>query len=238
MDEAEWLACTDPKPMLEFLRGKVSDRKLRLFAVACCRRIWPLLTDERSRRGVEVAERYVDGLASEEEGAIASKEAGAAAAAACKIVSGTVSGGGVYAYPDHDIGWFAASEVAKVSDYGRFRTADVVAASAAEGTACASGTADAEAAIQVAFLHDIFGNPFRPITLDPAWRTPTVTALAQAAYEERHLPAGTLVPDRLAVLADALEDAGCDNTDILSHLRGPGPHVRGCWVIDLLLGKE
>jgi hypothetical protein len=61
--------------------------------------------------------------------------------------------------------------------------------------------------------------------------------MAQTAYDERILPAGTLDPDRLAVLADALEDAGCDNADILSHLRGPGPHVRGCWVVDLLLGK-
>src|SRR5262249_25586156 len=87
-------------------------------------------------------------------------------------------------------------------------------------------------------LCDIIGNPFRPIVFDNAWRTPTVAALATAAYEERELPDGTLDADRLAVLADALEDAGCDNADILSHLRGPGPHVRGCCVVDLLLGKE
>ena len=87
-------------------------------------------------------------------------------------------------------------------------------------------------------VRDIFGNPFRPVPLNPAWRTPTVTAVATAAYEERHLPAGTLAPERLAVLADALEDVGCDSADILSHLRGSGPHVRGCWVVDLLLGKE
>jgi hypothetical protein len=92
--------------------------------------------------------------------------------------------------------------------------------------------------IQSDCVRDIFGNPFRPVALDPAWRTPTVAGLATAAYEERTLPAGTLDPDRLAVLADALEETGCDNTDILSHLRGPGPHVRGCWVVDLLLGKE
>jgi hypothetical protein len=65
-----------------------------------------------------------------------------------------------------------------------------------------------------------------------------LVALAQAAYDQRELPAGTLDPTRLAVLADALEEAGCDQADLLSHLRDPGPHVRGCWVIDLLLGKE
>jgi hypothetical protein len=85
---------------------------------------------------------------------------------------------------------------------------------------------------------DIFGNPFRPASVEPEWITPTITNLATAAYDERVLPSGELDPARLAVLADALEEAGCDNADILSHLRSPGPHVRGCWVVDLLLGKE
>jgi hypothetical protein len=84
----------------------------------------------------------------------------------------------------------------------------------------------------------MFGNPFRPVTVSPTWQTPEVISLAQAAYDERVLPAGTLNATRLAVLADALEDAGCTNPDILNHLRGPGPHVRGCWALDLLLGKS
>ena len=90
----------------------------------------------------------------------------------------------------------------------------------------------------MSLLRCIFGNPFRLVTLAPAWLTPTVLALAQAAYDDRVLPAGTLEPARLAVLADALADAGCTDGDLLTHLRGPGPHVRGCWVVDLLLGKE
>ena len=88
------------------------------------------------------------------------------------------------------------------------------------------------------FLRCVVGNPFRPVTINPAWLTATVTSLARTAYEERTLPSGELDPARLAVLSDALEEAGCADTDILAHLRGPGPHVRGCWVVDLVLGKD
>jgi hypothetical protein len=80
-------------------------------------------------------------------------------------------------------------------------------------------------------FRDIFGNPFRPVTINPAWRTSNVTALAQSIYADRAF-------NRMPILADALEDAGCDNADILNHCRQPGEHVRGCWVVDLLLGKE
>jgi hypothetical protein len=95
-----------------------------------------------------------------------------------------------------------------------------------------------EEAFQCHLLRDIVGNPFQPVTLDPGWLTPTVKVLAEAAYEERALPLGELDAARLGVLADALEDAGCGNADLLGHLRGPGPHVRGCWALDLLLGRS
>jgi hypothetical protein len=97
---------------------------------------------------------------------------------------------------------------------------------------------DREQSAQCHLLRDIFGNPFRPVTLDPSWRIPDILALAQAAYDNRELPAGTLAPARLAVLADALEEAGCTERTLLDHLRSPGPHVRGCWSVDLLLGRE
>jgi hypothetical protein len=90
----------------------------------------------------------------------------------------------------------------------------------------------------VDLCRDIFGNPFRPIGLDPSWQNPVVLALAQAAYDNRTLPAGTLEPNRLAVLADALEESGCADADILGHLRGPGPHVRGCFALDAILDKK
>ena len=83
---------------------------------------------------------------------------------------------------------------------------------------------------QCHLFRDIFSNPFRPATLDPSWLTSTVVALARGIYEERAF-------DRMPILADALQDAGCDNEDVLNHCRGPGPHVRGCWVVDLVLGK-
>src|SRR5262249_19324861 len=80
-------------------------------------------------------------------------------------------------------------------------------------------------------IWDVFGNPFRPVTLDPFWPTPTLVALARRMYESRDF-------SPMPILADALQDAGCDNDDILDHCRGDGPHVRGCWVVDMLLGKE
>jgi hypothetical protein len=84
---------------------------------------------------------------------------------------------------------------------------------------------------QCGILRDIFGNPFRPVTFSPAWQTDTVVSLARQMYESRDFSA-------MPILADALQGAGCDNADILDHCRGPGPHVRGCWVLDLVLGKE
>jgi hypothetical protein len=84
---------------------------------------------------------------------------------------------------------------------------------------------------QCALLHDLVGNPFRPIAPDASWQTSKVLELAQAIYDQRSYA-------DLPRLADALEDAGCDNADLLNHCREPGEHVRGCWVVDLLLGKK
>ena len=95
-----------------------------------------------------------------------------------------------------------------------------------------------ETPAQAGLLRCLFGNPFRPMAISPSWLTPAVILLAQAAYGHRDLPSGHLGPQRLAVLADALEDAGCADADLLGHLRGPGHHVRGCWAVDLLLGKR
>jgi hypothetical protein len=87
---------------------------------------------------------------------------------------------------------------------------------------------------QASLLRDIFGTSLRAVVIDPTWLTwrgHTIPKLAQAIYDECAF-------DRLPILADALEDAGCDNADILNHCRQPGEHVRGCWVVDALLGKS
>jgi hypothetical protein len=84
---------------------------------------------------------------------------------------------------------------------------------------------------QAPLLRDIFGNPFRPVVFDPRWRTSDVVGLARAIYDDRSF-------ERMPILADALMDAGCENEKIIGHCRGDGPHVRGCWVVDLILGKE
>jgi hypothetical protein len=212
---------------LEFLNGRGSERKLRLFAVACCRRIWPLLA-RRDRRMVEVADHYTEGKASREE--------------LQKVVPGELllTRDGVYTRE-------AAVDTARL--YFDRRTAQLVAYGAAKAVARAGDSGinpeaytctlrDAERASQTPFLRCIFGNPFRPVSLPPAWLTPAVLKLAQAAYDNRLLPAGHLDNTRLAVLADALEEAGCTGPDILSHLREPKDHVRGCWVVDLVLGKS
>jgi hypothetical protein len=231
MDEAEWLTCNDPQSMLEFLGGKANERKLRLFVCTCCRRIWQKFTDQQGRRAVEIAERLADGQA--EPGEVATARTETQELLRTKEQQNAAEGqlseaAYLHGYIDQ---W---PLILAQSAIGKDVTTKWVGVSY---DFRAGGPADLKPV--VAFLRDLFGLlPFRPVSLDPAWRTPAMAALATAAYDERLLPAGTLDPDRLAVLADALEEAGCDNADILSHLRGPGPHVRGCWVLDALLGKE
>jgi hypothetical protein len=222
MTEAEWLACTDPTPMLEYVRGKASDRKLRLFARACCRRIWHLLNDLQSRQAVEAAERFADGVAKRRQLHRANRNAHAA----CETVRLATRD---MQSPPYQAAW--AAQLASGKGFGEGSGAAVGAAwFAAEATR----GKDVERDAQVAFCRDLFGSlPFRSVTLDPmvfTWNGGTVPKLAQAIYGERRF-------GDLPILADALEEAGCSDQDILSHCRSEGPHVRGCWVVDLLLGK-
>jgi hypothetical protein len=201
---------------------KLCPRKARLFQVACCRRAWSLLHDERSRGVVEVAERYADGMASHEELTLAWKEAAQAA-----------SERGAW-------GAFAASAAASTaSPWGDLP--NVTAKSAADAVAChaqwtANAAFDATRAAELcgpaSLLRDLLGPlPFRPVKVEPSWLTPVVVSLANSIYDGRDFAA-------MPVLADALEEAGADNHEVLQHLREEGVrHVRGCWCLDLLLGK-
>lgn len=222
MTESEWLSCTDPTPMLRHLRAiDTSERKLRLLACACCRRIWDLLTDPRSRQAVEVAERYADGQATLRDLARARAHALTAAGGAAWAAywAANVKAGGPL--------WNALAAAAAAP--ARF------AAQQAQGQQGATWELVQASSVrdQIGLIREIVGNPFRPAHVEPAWRTHDhgiVARLAEGIYEDRAF-------DRLPVLSDALEDAGCTDTDLLSHCRQDGEHVRGCWVVDLLLDK-
>jgi hypothetical protein len=217
MTEADWLACGDPMPMLDALRGRVSERKLRLFAVASCRGIWHLLTDERSRAAVAVTEQYADGLVDRERLVAARDEARQAKRR--------------FRAPAQVRAWRAAGAVQNATrDNARSAALNCAAESGRAMNAGDTNYWDADAMrSRAALLRCIVGNPFRPEAENPAWMTPSVVALARAIYDERSF-------DRLAELADALQDAGCNNAAFLAHCREPGEHARGCWVLDTILG--
>jgi hypothetical protein len=234
MTEQEWLTGTDPIPMLAFLQGKASDRKLRLFACAVCRDwfVWELwLRDERSRKAVEVAERFVDGEASEDE------------LEAARRAAWTPIGA------NFDIRGFRLAIAAWATTKDGFQSAEKAL----------RGFHRNETAFLCGLFREIFGNPFRPsVDLSPsilAWNDGTVRRLARGIYAEQAF-------GRLSILADALEEAGCTDTGLLEHCRYEGPppvvpgpefsepadvrshsrsevaHTRGCWAVDLILGQK
>jgi hypothetical protein len=221
MTESEWLACADPQVMLEFMAEKGSDRKLRLFACACCRRIWSDIKDDRSRKAVEAAENFVDGLSTQADRESASSEAWAVVTEmAIRVEAHSATFAVAYA---------AARAIHRKRDVFAFAWQQVLEAIGRQQDQ--SKSLQREPVAQAGLLRDTLGNPYRPVANDPAWLTSTVAALAQAIYKERAF-------DRMPILADALEDAGCTSADFLDHCRQDGEHVRGCWVVDVLLGRE
>ena len=257
MTEAEWLACSDPRALLNWLQQASikrspedislpcpSDRKLRLALCACCRRVWGSL-GPMGRAAVECAEFVADAVLSAKELSHYSQMAGAEAGQADRFTAGNQA-------------CMAAAWVAQ----DHLDHPDQVLRSAATGAAYAATpydhlmeeineagsdgprplnvrhvtVYDAECAAQAALLREVFGDPFRPVAFawaglmlcDPPARA--LSGMARRIYEESDWSA-------LPVLADALEEAGCTEEALLAHLRGPGPHVRGCWALDLLLGK-
>jgi hypothetical protein len=208
VNEQEWLACTDPAVMLDFLRGKTSERKLRLLAVSCYRLIWRWMTDPSNRAVLEVAERFADSLASP-------GELADAYATACNTY--------LNSYINSIFAYAAAHEDAA-------HAADV----AVRDVVSVQGVGELAAQVR-----EIMPNPFHPLPFVDKplllWNDGIIPRLARQIYHDQRLPTGTLDGERLAILADALEDAGCTDAELLGHLRRSGPHVRGCWALDLFL---
>jgi hypothetical protein len=242
MTEAEWLACTDPRSMLTFLQGKVSDRKLRLFACACCRFSFSTLSedfDDSIERTIETAEWYADGLVGKDLRQRAERTAG------------------FVELGDADLDQLVAQPlIATASDVVSATNVWALLLECIEQYAHDKRLPSDEGLRHFGqqLLYELFGPlPFRPITVEPsllAWNDRTIPKIAQAIHDDRSF-------DRLPILADALEEAGCTNVDILNHCRPvprharsrqrrdvsthcdqPSKHFWGCWAVDLLLGKR
>jgi hypothetical protein len=238
MTEADWLACADSRPMLDYLRGKASDRKLRLFAVACCRRAeeWHV---EVHRRALDEIERYMDHRSCFEELMNAVQEV--QRLWMDDFCSNPLDAGIHYATNPFELSVFSAvrGASATIAAFLAWQAARIHWPTPEERSdesigvwerARASAEA-AEHASQGGLLRDIFHGPCRPVHVRSSWRDhPDVARLSRVIYEDRAF-------DLMPILGDAIEAAGCDSADILSHCRAPGDHVRGCWVVDAILGK-
>jgi hypothetical protein len=257
MTEQEWLSKTAFAMWTWLsLTSKRSDRKARLLGAPCARRAGRLLTDACLWDWITSSERCAEGTAAPEELERARADANAYRHKKLhedfffRYVEGDLHGAPA---PDEEVERYRASHASDPAGTAREIArafATVLALATVQHRHCSAAhvcfdLSDPRIEAEIRghasdedLIRDVFGNPFRPVTIDPAWRTPTVLALAEAAYDERILPEGRLAADRLAVLADALEEAGCIRADLSNHLRVSGPHVRGCWVVDQILAKE
>jgi hypothetical protein len=227
MTEAEWLAATDPMPMLEFLRGKASDRKIRLLLCAIGRLMPDCYVREEEAAALQIAERYADSQATLDELNHCRNQ----------LKRIWVRNSSKYV----PIGWSSLLVCSRrmvmqscfelCSRTVRARIVETGAEPTWERDRQQRQTLlRRERPIFARLLCELLGNPFRPMLVNPDWLTSTVVSLAEGIYADRSF-------DRLPILADALQDAGCENDDILDHCRQPGEHVRGCWVVDLLTGR-
>jgi hypothetical protein len=239
MSEAEWVVCDDLGRMHRLLFDRdASWRKRKLLCCACCRHLWQLLTYPGSRELVELTERYADGL-------VKYKPVNAAVQqlySRLRPLGRSRRQGDRMACATIEIVCAAVfrSDVTQCKSEGLDDVLDQTPAVAVEYSSGWKRKDGREAFRQrlpeqqraiADLVRDIFGNPFRPVPCSASWRTDTALTLARQMYESRDFGA-------MPILADALQDAGCGNADTLDHCRGPGPHVRGCWVVDLVLGKE
>lgn len=239
MTKQEWLQTGDPSWLIRRLADQFTQRKLRLFNCACCRRIWDLLVDQECRTAIEVAEKYAD------------KRARGTDLAKVRAAVNLLR-----AQPQRN--YSAIEAVRSASNYKAKKPTCEASITAGHCAWCACSARrsqpaptspivdvyfdnetetkkqtqyeQAECLAQSNLLRDIFGNSFRPVMIDPRWLSATVRDLAEVIYQERAF-------ERMPILGDALLDAGCDSGEIIQHCQGPGPHVRGCWLVDLLTDR-
>jgi hypothetical protein len=224
MDETMWRVTYDPSGMLAYLQSvttEPSERQLRLLLCGFCRCCWRDL-DDVARAAIDLAERYTEGSASKQD-LQAAHEKFATAGSAWRHL---------FNWPASAAAWpvqlkFVCSHA---TNSNRLLNAENVL----EPWTRPGQRPVSEYWPTISNLvREIVGNPFRPVAVDPPWlrwQDGLVARLAQSLYDDRHFA-------ELPILADALEDAGCDSPDLLTHLRSPGPHVLGCWALDALIGK-
>jgi hypothetical protein len=215
MTEAEWLACIDPDLMLQCLSGKENQRQLRLFAIACAQPRWRFLTNPAGQPAVEMAESVAEGRGTLAELSAAHQAARDALANDPSIRAAT-----------------RREEMVKGARREALRFAIGVSCPDALDAARQCGLF-LLGKLRCALLRDVC-NPFFRVAIEPVWLTANDSAacrIAQEIYDERAF-------DQLPILADALEEAGCTAVAILYHLRSPGPHVRGRWALDLVMGRS
>ncbi|VTR97201.1 Uncharacterized protein (Fragment) OS=uncultured bacterium PE=4 SV=1 [Gemmata massiliana] len=206
MTEEEWLKCTTPVSLLEFISA-ANQRKLRAFAIACCRRIAPFIDDPRMIAALDAAEQFVDGATSSD----LLTEHHRAVSDSYSDAQYEQAWAAIWCASRAEVGWNVSSHAVQVLEFEKWGS---------------------EYSAHCDLIRDIFGSPFCPVTFSPEWLTTTATAIAAQMYQSRDFSA-------MPILADALQDTGCDNPDVLNHCRDAGAtHVRGCWVVDMVLGKS
>jgi hypothetical protein len=264
MTEDKWLASSQPEAMLDYLlqrtpparwrfllspyrsaaresRPLTSRRKVRLFAVACCRRVWSLLQDVRSRNAVEAATSFADGLLTEETLGTIQAEARNAEAQARTVLwdyGDFLDGAHLSTRKSVFLAARAAVNLASSDIAGVLAAVkDVWQAgleAALESRDPRTWAAIIGSEVQTNKLRDIVGNPFQPRVFERsilAWNGGIIPKIAEGIYAEGAF-------DRMPILHDALLDAGCTDEAILMHCRNPEGHVLGCWALDSILGKS
>jgi hypothetical protein len=222
MNEQEWLECADPEAMVEYLRKRITDRKLRLFGIAGIRSVWRMLTDRRCRTAVELAEKFADGQASR-------LDLGAAGAAIQSIID---------TEPDGPLRCMAGATVELLKDPENLQpdvlawvpigvcTKHIEPSATEEHWEAWEIIRDETLKEGAKYLRHLIGNPFKPYPAPAAWPS-TIVQLAAAQYNGQ---------DCLFALHDALLEAG--HGELAEHFKDEALHPKGCWAVDMLLGRE